>query len=86
MTVSTPAAGLLLSADHMRSDTPTPTPAPLPAPQRLARSLAELAAAQGVTGPQDLDALLGAGADLWHDDADFEAFLAGLRESRCAGG
>jgi hypothetical protein len=55
-------------------------------PERRTRSLAELAAEQGVTGPQDVDALFGAGADLWRDDADFEAFLAGLRESRRTGG
>jgi hypothetical protein len=30
--------------------------------------------------------LLGAGSDLWDDEADFEVFLAGLRESRRAGG
>ena len=50
------------------------------------RSLAELAAEQGIAGPQDTDALFGAGADLWDDDADFETFLAGLRESRRTGG
>jgi hypothetical protein len=70
----------------MSRDTTTPTPARLPAPERRTRSLAELAAEQGLTGPQDFDALLGAGADLWDDDADFEAFLAGLRESRRTGG
>jgi hypothetical protein len=50
--------------------------------ERGTRSLAELAAAQGITGPQDFDALFGAGTDLWDDDKDFEAFLASLRESR----
>jgi hypothetical protein len=70
----------------MSRDSTTPTPAPLPAPERRTRSLAELAAVQGLTGPQDLDALLGAGANLWDAAADFEAFLAALRESRRIGG
>ncbi|HJT78554.1 MAG TPA: hypothetical protein VJ739_15220 [Gemmataceae bacterium] len=70
----------------MSRDSTTPTPIPLPAPERRTRSLAELAAEQGLAGPQDLDALFGAGADLWDDDDDFEAFLAGLRESRRTGG
>ena len=70
----------------MSRDPTTPTPSPLPAPERRTRTLAELAADQGLTGPQDLDALVGAGADLWDGDADFEAFLAGLRESRRTGG
>jgi hypothetical protein len=70
----------------MNRDTGTPPPAPLPGSARRTRSLAELAAEQGVTGPQDVDALFGAGADLWDDDADFEAYLAGLRESRQTGG
>jgi hypothetical protein len=70
----------------MNRDTTTPAPAPVPAPERRTRSLAELAAEQGLTGPQDLDTLLGAGADLWDDDAEFEAFLADLRESRRTGG
>jgi hypothetical protein len=52
---------------------------------RRTRSLAELAAVQGVIGPQDFDALFGAGSELWDDDVDFEAFLAGLRESRRTG-
>ncbi len=64
----------------------TPPSGAVPHPERHTRSLAELAAQQGVTGPQDLDAIFGAGADLWPDDADFEAFLASLRESRRAGG
>lgn len=46
------------------------------------KSLAELMAEQGVNGPQDLDALSGSGSDFWVDDAEFEQFLAWLRESR----
>jgi hypothetical protein len=45
-----------------------------------AKSIDELMAEQGITGPQDLDAL--AAPDLWDDDAEFERFLAWLRESR----
>jgi len=50
------------------------------------RTLAELAAAQGIDGPQDFEALCGAGADLWVNDADFEAFQSALLESRRIGG
>jgi hypothetical protein len=69
----------------MSSEATTPVPAPVPSPERRTRSLAELAAEQGIAGPQDFDALFGTGADLWPDDADFEAYLASLRESRRTG-
>ncbi|HEY1859996.1 MAG TPA: hypothetical protein VGG61_06560 [Gemmataceae bacterium] len=56
---------------------------PKPSPsERRNRTLVELAAAQGISGPQDFGALFGAGADLWDDDADFEAFQAAVRLSR----
>jgi hypothetical protein len=70
----------------MSPETTSSPSTPPAAPQRRSRSLAELAAEQGLTGPQDFDALVGAGSDLWDDEADFEAFLAGLRESRRTGG
>lgn len=60
----------------------TEIPSPGPADERQAKPLAELAAAQGITGPQDFDARLGAGADLWENDADFEAFVEDLRRAR----
>jgi hypothetical protein len=69
----------------MSSEATTPVPAPVPSPERRTRSLAELAAEQGLTGPQDFDALFGAGAELWPDDDDFEAYLARLRASRRIG-
>lgn len=50
-----------------------------------AKTIDELAAEQGVSVPQDLDALLGAGKDLWADDAEFDAFLADLSECRRQG-
>jgi hypothetical protein len=53
---------------------------------RRTKSLAELAAEQGVTRPQTFETLFGAGADLWDDDAAFEAFLEDLRQSRQSGG
>jgi hypothetical protein len=71
---------------RMSSDTTKPAPALVPTPERRTRSMAELAAEQGVIGPQDFDALFGAGADLWPNDADFEAYLVSLRESRQTGG
>jgi len=70
----------------MSSETTTPIPTPSPTPDRRFRTLSELAAEQGVTRPQDFDALFGAGSDLWLDDADFEAYVANLRESRRTGG
>ena len=51
-----------------------------------AKTLAELAAEQGVNLFPDFDALLGQGKDLWADDAEFDAFLTDLRESRRGGG
>jgi hypothetical protein len=56
------------------------------AKDRRHHSLAQLASEQGITGPQDFDALCGAGADLWEDDAAFKAFLAGMQETGRAGG
>jgi len=70
----------------MSAETRTSGPPSLPSPERRTRSLAELAAEQGISAPQDLDALFGAGADLWDNDDEFESFLAGLRESRRTGG
>jgi hypothetical protein len=46
------------------------------------KTIEQLAAEQGVSIPQNIDHLLGAGADLWADDAEFDAFLDSLRESR----
>ena len=48
-------------------------------------TLKELAVEQGVAGPQHLDALVGAGADLWEDDDDLDRFLSGVRERRRRG-
>ncbi len=41
-------------------------------------------AEQGITGPQDLDAMIGAGADWWTDE-EFEEFQRWLRETRREG-
>jgi hypothetical protein len=49
-------------------------------------TIEQLAAEQGVSIPQNLDDLLRAGADLWADDAEFDAYLESLRESRRTGG
>ncbi len=32
--------------------------------------------------PQDVDALIGQGADLWESDEELERFLAGIAERR----
>jgi hypothetical protein len=42
----------------------------------------ELSIEQGVLGPQPLDEMIGAAADLWDSDADFEEFLADLDRAR----
>jgi hypothetical protein len=42
----------------------------------------QLAAEQGVRLPQDIDALVGQGADLWDSDEELERFLAGVAERR----
>ncbi len=49
------------------------------------KAITQIMAEQGVTGPQDLDALARAGADLWESDAEFEQFQEWLRESRREG-
>ena len=70
------------SADHR-----TPMPAPSGTGDFWhARTLDELAAAQGV-GPVDRpEDLLGQGAELWDDDVEFERFLAWWNESHRTGG
>jgi hypothetical protein len=70
----------------MNSESTTPISMFGLAPERQTRTLAELAVQQGLTCPQDFDALFGAGSDLWLDEADFDAYLADLRESRREGG
>lgn len=45
-------------------------------------TLEELASEQGVSGPQPLDELLGAGAGLWDTDQEFESFVSGIYERR----
>jgi hypothetical protein len=75
----------------MNTDTQPPTPPPVAPPGADAdrgwrsKTLAEIMAEQGITGPQDLDALIGAGEDLWADDAEFEQFLAYVHQSRREG-
>jgi hypothetical protein len=71
----------------MTPDANAPNSVNRPSPlERRNRTLPELAAAQGIRGPQDFDALNGAGADLWDSDTDFDEFQAALRESRRTGG
>jgi hypothetical protein len=66
----------------MSPTTPPPPPPAGTARAGRSRTLAELKSEQGIQRPQDFNALLGAGADLWADAADFEAFLATLRAIR----
>lgn len=50
-----------------------------------AKTLEELAAEQGVHPIERLEEILGRGANLWRDEAEWEAFLSALRESRQKG-
>jgi hypothetical protein len=47
-----------------------------------APTLEELAKEQGITSPQDMDALFGAGAELWQDDEESDRFLDGIYKRR----
>jgi hypothetical protein len=49
------------------------------------KTIEELAAEQGVTLPQRIEDLIGAGKDLWDSDAEFEEFLKGIYERRRRG-
>ena len=46
------------------------------------RSLDELAAEQGIAVPQALDQMIGAAAELWDDDDDFDLFVGRAHEPR----
>jgi uncharacterized protein (DUF2384 family) len=52
---------------------------------RRRKTIEELAAEQGVSLPQDLDAMIGEGKDLWDSDEEFEAWLEDLQEARREG-
>jgi hypothetical protein len=68
---------------------PLRRPAPLAPPMKKppvdfweSKTLEELAAEQGVHPIERLEEVLGRGADLWRDEAEWEAFLSALQESR----
>lgn len=46
------------------------------------RTLEDLAREQGIQPAENLSDLLGQGADLWTDDAEFQNFLDWLEQSR----
>ena len=46
------------------------------------RSIDELAEEQGIDAPQQFDGVIGAAADLWDDEEDFQRFLNGICEHR----
>jgi hypothetical protein len=50
------------------------------------KTIEQIAAEQGVSLPQNIDELVGQGADLWESDDDFERFLASVTERRKAVG
>jgi hypothetical protein len=49
------------------------------------KTIEELAAEQGVPLPQDLDAMIGEGKDLWDSDEEFEAWLEDIYRRRREG-
>jgi hypothetical protein len=49
------------------------------------KSIEDLAAEQGVRPINQLEEVLGKGANLWKDDSDLDEFLAGIRERRQKG-
>ena len=46
------------------------------------RSIDELAEEQGIDAPQQFDGMIGAGADLWDDEEDFQRFVNGIHGHR----
>src|SRR5216684_5588491 len=64
------------------SNAPGSAPLPPVADFWRTRSAEELAAEQGVQLPQDVDHLIGQGAECWDSDADFERWMKWLREIR----
>jgi hypothetical protein len=71
------------------STAPSAPPADELDPESLRRSafwapktIEQLAAEQGVRLPQNVDALVGQGADLWESDEELERFLSGVAERR----
>jgi uncharacterized protein (DUF2384 family) len=49
------------------------------------KSIAELAAEQGVRLDGQLERIMGAGADLWASDKEFEGFVQGIYDRRREG-
>lgn len=45
----------------------------------------QLASAQGIAVPQSLDRILGAAAELWNNEEEFDSFLRGIHERRHEG-
>ncbi len=61
---------------------PTPPPSHLGGNDRAPKSLDELIAEQGVAETATFERLLGSAAELWADDAEFDAYLQHLRAIR----
>jgi hypothetical protein len=55
---------------------------PQPEGHQPAKTLQELIAEQGVAETATFERLLGSAADLWADDAEFDAFLQHLQAIR----
>ena len=49
------------------------------------RTVDELAVDQGIVIPQQLGGLIGAAAELWDDEEDFQLFVKGIHERRIEG-
>jgi len=49
---------------------------------RNQRTIDEIGREQGITSPQDLQSLIGAGADLWDSDEEFARFVKELEMAK----
>ncbi len=66
----------------MKSKTPRAAPASLKDALEVRRRLEELVAKQGVVRTATFEHLLGAGANLWDDESDFNSFLKAVKAGR----
>jgi hypothetical protein len=66
----------------MKSKTPRTAPASSKDALEKRRRLEELVAKQGVARTATFEHLLGAGAELWDDESDFNSFLETVKAGR----
>ncbi len=84
--------GCLCDPRHIELNDPAPIPErevevwlrtfPNPASFWKERTIEELAAEQGVAGPQSLDELMGQGSVLWGSEREFDEFVDAIQARR----